>query len=200
LLTNDNKLALPRLWLLAVLKPFYLMEWLSKNKQTLNLGFLSVLLRFIVTTLTTGLLLFLLNRVPFAPSNLTFLATQNYYKAEMIFLPLWGIGIWLLMGSVAYLIIGLLGNRLQFDDILNIIDLGMLAPMPLLWIWDWTLIALNLHQAVIQAIAHSVAQSWEICVEAVGFKRVLGIRQGIAVAVAVIINFIYIGLAIILIR
>ncbi len=54
-------------------------------------GFVMVLIRFVVTSLTSLLALYLLDRVPFAPSRLTFLRNENYYRAEIFFLPLWGI-------------------------------------------------------------------------------------------------------------
>jgi hypothetical protein len=52
-------------------------------------GMWAVLILFIVTSLTTTLALSLLGLLPFAPSNLTFLPTEDYYKAEIFFLFPW---------------------------------------------------------------------------------------------------------------
>ena len=63
----------------------------------------------------------------------------------MFILPLWGLAIWILMASIAYLGLRLTSAKSDYDKILNIIGMGMLVPMPLLWIWDWTAIAANIY-------------------------------------------------------
>ena len=197
---EKHQLTVARAWLLTTTRPLTLMQRLSANDRTIFLGLWSVLLRFGITTITTGLLLVLLKRIPFAPSYLPFIPIEDYYKAELVFLPLWGVAIWLLMGIVAYGIARIAGSRPALGGLLTIIGLGMLAPMAVLWIWDWAMISLNLHRAVIQAVAHSLAQTWEGLVEAVGFKTVLRLKIGTAVAMAVVINIVYVTLAALLIR
>ncbi len=176
------------------------MEWLSKSRPDSFIGLWSVLLRFGLTSLTTLLLLVFLKRTPFAPSYIPFLKIEDYYKAEAIFLPLWGIGIWLIMGVIARVLGGMTRNESALKNNLNIIGLGMLAPMAILWIWDWTMISLDLHKAVIQAIAHTVAQTWEGAVEAVGFRKVLGLKLRTAIIMAVVINVVFIFFAALLVR
>ena len=72
--------------------------------------------------------------------------------------------------------------------------------MAILWIWDWAMILLDLHKAMIQAVAHSLAQIWEGLVEAAGFNKVLGLRVGTAIVMAIAINIVYIALAAVFIR
>lgn len=197
---NEERLTIPRAWLLAATRPFALIKRLSRKPPISHIGLWSVLLRFGITTLTTGLLLVLLRRTPFAPSYVPFLRIEDYYKAEFVLLPVWGIVIWLVMGSFAYFLARLFRNRPAFGVILDIIGLGMLAPMAILWIWDWAMILLDLHKAMIQAVAHSLAQIWEGWVEVVGFNKVLGVRVGTAIVMAIAINIVYIVLAAVFIR
>ena len=72
----------------------------------------------------------LLGRQPFAPSSLGFLATNSYYRAQVFFLPLFGLGIWLLMSALAHVAPRLMGKESHFDLVLNMIGMGMLDPMP----------------------------------------------------------------------
>jgi len=46
-------------------------------------GLWAILIRFVVTALTTTLALYLLGRTPFTPSYLTFLPTERYYQVLM---------------------------------------------------------------------------------------------------------------------
>src|SRR4030042_3639906 len=134
---NEERLTIPRAWLLAATRPFALIKRLSRNPPISHLGLWSVLLRFGITTLTTGLCLVLLGRRPFAPSYVPFLRIEDYYKAELLLLPVWGIAIWLVMGSLAYFLARLFGKRPAFGVILDIIGLGKLAPMGIPWFLGW---------------------------------------------------------------
>ncbi|MBI2830991.1 MAG: YIP1 family protein, partial [Chloroflexi bacterium] len=171
-----------------------------KDKPAPIWGMRAVLIRFVVTSLTSILALYLSGRLPFAPSRLTFLPIEDYYKAEIFFLPLWGLGIWLLMGGIAHTVIRLFGKQSSFDDILNIIGMGMLVPMPVLWLFDWATIALDWYGLTVQAASHSLAQLWETGVQAVGFRKILGLSVFGAVIMAIIINAVYILLAMVFIR
>jgi hypothetical protein len=188
-----------RIWLLGITAPSRIFYTLG-DKPAPFWGMSAVLIRFVVTSLTSILSLYLLGRLPFAPSRLSFLPVENYYRAEIFFLPFWGLGIWLLMGGITHLAIRLFGKRNDFDRILNIIGLGMIVPMPVLWLFDWTAIGLDFYGLMPQAVSHSIAQTWEAGVEAVGFKKLLGLGLPFAVALAVIINAVYILLAMIFIR
>ena len=62
-------------------------------------GLGAVLIRFLVTTLTTTLALLLLGKTPFQPSYLTFLPTENYYQTLVFLFPFFGLAAWLLMSG-----------------------------------------------------------------------------------------------------
>ena len=188
-----------QLWYAGIVNPFKMVSKL-RDLASPNCGFFAVLIRFVVTTLTTGLALYLLGRRPFVPSEFVRLPDDRYYFAQLFFLPLWGFAIWILMTAVVHLILRLARKESDFDRILNIIGMGMLVPMPVLWLWDWAAVAFGLYKVTIMAITHSVAQVWEATVEAIGFAKVLRLKVVVAVLLSVLINGIYIALAMHFIR
>ncbi len=188
-----------RLWLWGVFHPTRSFDEL-KNKPAPQWGLLAVLIRFVTTVLIEPFLLYLLGRQPFAPSYLTFLSTKDYYQAEVFFLPLFGVALWLLMSSLAHVLLRVCGKGSDMDGILNIVGLGMLIPMPVLWACDMAMIALHIFVLPWSAISHATVQVWEASLEALGFSRLLRLRFLPAIALAVVINALYIGLAMIFAR
>lgn len=188
-----------RLWIDGIAGPSKLATALS-NAPGPGVGLAAVWVRFAGTSLTSILSLYLLGRLPFVPSELTMLPTERYYLAEMFFLPLWGLAIWMLMGSVVYLSLRFTRTKGDYDKILNIVGMGMLVPMPLLWLWDWTAIALNIYTVTNQAITHSIAQTWEATVQAVCYAKVLKVSVPVAAALAIVTNAGYVLLAMHFIR
>jgi Yip1 domain len=196
---KPHEMGLLQLWLAALFHPSRAFEEF-KRKPAPQWGLLAVLTRFIPTSLIVTLPLFLLGREPFTPSSLTFLTTNNYYIAQVFFLPIFGLTIWLLMSAFAYVVMRLAGKGSDFDQVLNIVGVGMLIPIPVVWAWDVTMIALNLYQLPVMAVSHTLFQLWEASIEAVGFVRLLRLGIVPAIVVALIINALYIALAAIFIR
>lgn len=188
-----------QVWLSGLINPIRSLDEL-KGKPAPQWGLLAVLIRFIPTSLIVTLPLFLLGREPFTPSSLTFLTTQNYYMAQVVFLPIFGVTIWLLMSAFAHVVLRLAGKGSDFDQVLNIVGVGMLIPIPVVWAWDVTMIALNLYQLPVMAVSHALFQLWEASIEAVGFVRLLRLGIVPAIGVALVINALYIALAMIFIR
>lgn len=188
-----------QVWFLGIVNPFRSFEEL-KSKPAPMWGLWAVLIRFIVTSLTEILPLYLLGRTPFVPSRLTFLPTENYYASEIFFIPLFGFAMWLLGSSTVHVILRLAKKPSDFDKVLNIIGMGMLIPMPVVWLWDWVAIALNWYQVMIMAATHSLFALWGVILYSVGFKRILGLRMGVAIGLALVITVIYISLATIFVR
>jgi hypothetical protein len=188
-----------RLWIDGIAGPPKMTASLS-DAPAPALGLAAVLIRFVATSLTSILPLYLLAMLPFVPSELTMLPTERYYLAEVFFLPLWGLAIWILMGSFVYLSLRFSIVKSEYDKILNIIGIGMLVPMPLLWIWDWTAIALNIYTVTNQAITHSIAQVWEATIQTICYVKLLKVRLLFAIVLAVLTNALYIVLAMHFIR
>ena len=188
-----------RIWVLSLFKPAWVFGRL-KEKPAPSWGFLAVAIRFVGTSLTTILALHLLGHEPFVPSYLTFLGTETYYRAEIFFLPAFGFALWLLGSALVHLILRLSGRASDFDQILNVVGMGMLIPMPAVWLWDWTTIALDWYKTTVIAASHAVFALWGAMLYTIGFKEVLGFRTSLAGGLAAAITGLYIGLAVIFVR
>ena len=125
---------------------------------------------------------------------------ENYYSAEIFFLPVFGFAIWLLGSAIVHLVLRLSGKASDIDQVLNIVGMGMLIPMPVVWLWDWTMIALDWYQITVMATSHSVFALWGVMLYSIGFKRILGLRTFLAIGLALAITIVYIALAMIFIR
>lgn len=188
-----------RLWLVGIYNPARFAEEL-KAKPAPQWGFAAVAIRFFGTTLTTGVLALVFQLKPFQPSSLTFLPTEVYYRYQLFFMPVFGLAVWLLMSAVAHTAMRLAGRRSDFDQVLNVVGFGMLIPMPVVWLWDWTMIGLGTFQLVTMSVSHSLFQLWEASVQAICFRRNLGLGVLPAVVLAVGINIIFILVAMLFVR
>jgi len=143
----------------------------------------------------------LLDRTPFYPSYLTFLATDQYYTAEILFLPIFGLAGWLLSSALVHLVLRGLGKESDFDWILNVVGFGLLIPMPVTWLVDWTTIALNVYGRGMTPLIHVLISVWEIALISVGLAKMEETRPWIYVLLAVLVKVgVYIPLAALLVR
>ena len=150
-----------RLWFLGIINPSAAFDEL-KQKPAPQWGLWAILIRFVVTSLTSILSLHLLDRRPFVDSYLTFLSEENYYAAEVFFLPVFGLAGWLLGSGVVHVILRLAGKKSQFDWILNVIGWGLLVVMPVVWVLDWVSIALDIYGAGLIPVIHALVSVWEV--------------------------------------
>jgi hypothetical protein len=70
----------------------------------------AVVTRFTVQDLVQTLPLALLGRPPFMPAKPP-IRPEHYYRAQLVFLPPSGTGVWLLMGATAHGLLRLSGQR-----------------------------------------------------------------------------------------
>jgi hypothetical protein len=103
-------------------------------------GVVAVVTRFTVQDLVQTLPLALLGRRPFIPARLP-IRPEHHYRAQLAFLPVFGMGQWLLMGATVHGLLRLTGERSDLSRVLDVIGVGMLIPMPALWLCDAALIA-----------------------------------------------------------
>jgi len=106
---KQHEMNFVQLWLSGMINPARSLDEL-KGKPAPQWGLFAVLTRFIPTTIMVTFPLFLLGREPFYPSSLSFLATRNYYMAQVFFLPIFGVTIWLLMSAFAHVALRLAGK------------------------------------------------------------------------------------------
>jgi hypothetical protein len=70
--------------------------------------------------------------------------------------------------------------------------MSMLIPMPLLWLWDWAMIGLERYTLVTMAPSHAVVQLWEAALGAIGFRRILRLSRVAAIALALVVNLVFV--------
>ena len=179
------------LWFTGLLHPSRAMETL-RTRPAPFWGLQAVLLRFVGTSLLVSLPLALLGRVPFEPSYIEFIQEKHYYTVLVFMFPVFGIIAWLLMSSFAHLILRLSSHHTDFDQIANVAGMSMLIPMPIVWVWDLTMIMTGAYGLVTMGISHTIIQIWETIIGTIGLKRVVGLRTRTAILVAIAINLIYV--------
>ena len=174
-----------RVWYLAIINPKSAFSILEEKSAPIW-GFTSILVRFIGTSLTSILTLYLINYRPFVPSYLNFLTEANYYRAEVFFLPVFGVGAWLLSSSLVHLILRFSGRESSIDWIMNVIGFSLLVVMPLVWLLDWSGIAFGFYGATFTIPIHAAVSFWEVGLMGIGFKRM----EDLSWAGALILGFV----------
>ena len=159
------------LWYLALFRPRKAYDRLFTAPAP-QWGFYATLVRFVGTAATSILALEILNKRPFVPPYVTFLDEANYYQAEVFFLPLFGVVVWLLAGALIYLILKLTRYDNNIDWILNVIGFSLLVVMPVVWLLDWVTIALDVYGADFTIPIHAAVSVWEVALMAIGFKKI----------------------------
>ena len=189
-----------RIWFLAIVGPSAAFRELEE-KPAPQWGFVAILVRFVVTALTSILALRLLNWRPFVPSYLLILEDANYYRAEIIFLPVFGIGAWLLSSALVHLILRTSRRESDIDRIMNVIGFSLLVVMPLVWLLDWTGIAFGFYGSTYTIPIHAGVSVWEVALMAIGFKRMPGLSWAVAILLGLVVKAgVYIPLAAVFIR
>jgi hypothetical protein len=119
---------LARWWVRGLVNPVAVMRALLRSGRP-KAGLAAVVTRFTVQDLVQTLPLELLGRRPFIPAKLP-IAPDRHYRAQLVFLPVFGMGQWLLMGSTVHGLLRLAGERSDLSRVLDVIGVGMLIPMP----------------------------------------------------------------------
>ena len=159
------------------------------------------LIRSVGTAMTSILALHLLNRHPFVPPYITFLDETEYYQAEVFFLPLFGLAVWLLASAVVHLILRLFRIVSNIDWIMNVIGSSLLVVKPVVWLVDWVTIAIGVHGADFMIPIHAAVSVWEIALMAMGFRKTERLSWfGAAILGVVVKAGVYIPMAAVFVR
>jgi hypothetical protein len=191
--------ALARTWLLVLISPRAAFR-IAASSRTADLGLRATLLRFIITAITEPLPLALIRRRPFRPPVVKLVGECHFYSVEVVFLPLFGLMSWLVMSATALAGVRRAGGSAQLHQVANIVGLGMLGPMAVLWPWDWAMIATNHFRVRFIAPGHALVEAWEAVLFAIGFSQAFGLRRGPALLLGSLLGAEYVGLAILFIR
>ena len=133
----------------------------------------------------------LLGREPFMPAKVP-VRPENHYRFPAVLLPAFGLGQWLLMGSSAHALLRLTSHPSALARVLDTIGLGMLIPMPALWIADATLIATNRFRMPELGFVNVPTQLWETALIAIGLYVHLGAPLPSAVLAATAASTVYV--------
>ncbi len=79
------------------------------------------------------------------------------------------------MGGTAHGLLRLTGERSDLSRVLDVIGVGMLIPMPPLWLCDMALIAADRFRFPELAIVNPTVQLWETALFSIGLRTVLGV-------------------------
>ena len=164
---------LTRLWVQGALHPVAAMRSLPDTGRP-RVGFTAVLARFAVQDLAQTLPLALLGSRPFTPAKVP-VRPEHHYRAQVIFLPGFGLAEWLLMSGAAQAVLRLTGQQSDVRRVMDVIGLGMLIPMPPLWLADAALIAAGRFKMPELGFVNVPVQAWETALFGIGLHTALNL-------------------------
>ena len=189
-----------RTWFVGIHSPKEAFRILAGKPAPLR-GLVSILVRFTGTSLTSILLLHLLHFKPFVQPYITLLSPSNYYRAEIFFLPFFGIGAWLLSSALVHMILRISGQENSIDRTMNVIGFSLLVVMPVVWFLDWAGIAFGFYGRSFTIPIHAGVSLWEIMLMGIGFREGGSKSRAGALALGTLVKAgIYIPLAALLVR
>lgn len=154
-------------------------------------GLTAVLVRFAVQDLVGTLPLALLGRRPFMPAKVP-IRPEQHYRAQLLFLPAFGVGEWLLMSGVAHGLLRLTGQQSDVRRVMDVIGVGMLIPMPPLWLADAALIAVDEFRMPALGFVNVPVQVWETVLFAIGLHTTLAVPWRRAVLAGLAASTVYV--------
>jgi hypothetical protein len=99
---------------------------------------------------------------------------------------------------VVYVILRLSGYPANFDQILNLGGLLALTIGVVIILFDWLMVALNLHtNAVFLGIAHLlIADPWSIALTAIFYKQYFGVLIWLSLLLGILVRILYMPLVV----
>ncbi len=174
-----------KLWLTAYIKPNKFADELA-TKPAPKWGFIAALQRGLMDSLFTFLPVYLLGRIPPAPSNLSFISTEKYYGALIFLSPIVLIAIWLFSSSIMHLILKLGSKRSDFDQILNISGFVALAIGTVIILWDALWFTIGGMNQYALGISHLIIDIWAIVIATIALKRILDVPVWLGIVLNII--------------
>lgn len=194
---TQQPLNLLQLWWTAVVHPARAFEEV-KHKPAPHWAFWVLLVFNVMISLTTNLARVLSGGEVLLPSWLTFLPDDRYLFAELFFLPVARMAIWLLGGAVVHVTLRLMGKASDIDRILQIGGVVYLVVMPYTFLVDWTTLALGVFGFGLIVYIHGIVDLlWSLTLQVIGLKVLLGLKTKLAlglVFVSTLVTFPYLAI------
>jgi hypothetical protein len=195
----EHSMEFVSVWLMGYVNPARMIENLRYKPAPLW-GVYGQLARTVLDALLLYVPLALMGRSPSTPSCLTFLPTEGYYAASILLAPLVLMAQWLLLGAILHVILRFLGRESDIDQILNITGMSALVVGAFLVVWDWLWIGLGWANPTWLGISHLVVDIWGIVITVIGFRRLLGMPTGPAIALNLVWMILGLPIAIVFVR
>lgn len=180
-----------RVWLSGYAHPAAVGTKLA-DKTAPHWGLYGQGLRALMDALLLYLPLALLGWQPSTPSYLTFVPTERYYAALVLFAPIFLFAQWLLLAVVLHVVLRLLGRPSNMDQIINLTGMAALIVGAFLVVWDWSYVLLGGRSDVFLGITHLLADIWAIIIVTAGLKKLLGVPIGLGI----VLNVLWIALGV----
>jgi hypothetical protein len=174
-----------RLWATGYRSPARFIEAL-KHWPAPQTGALAQLIRVLLDGLVLYLPLALMGRQPSTPSSLSFLPTEDYYWHSVWLAPVVLLAQWLFLSAALHLLLRLFRQPSDIDQILNINGTLALVVGAVILAWDWIYVAAGWRSDVVLGISHLVILIWGMSITVLGYRRILGLRTGVAIGVTVL--------------
>lgn len=144
---------------------------------------------------------YLLKFNPITPAYLPFHHTSQYFLYAAIYWPLFGLLSWAYLTGVNYIVLRLMGYLADFNQILNLDGLLTLTIGTVILIFDWLMVAMNLHtNAVLLGLAHVViADPWSISLTAIFYRKHFAVPSWLTILLGITTRILYMPLAILFI-
>ena len=180
----QRSMSLVQLWWNAMVRPVRAFEEVKKKPAPIW-AFRLLLIFNLMISLTTNLARFLLGHAPLLPSWLTFLPTNRYLLAQVFFMPVLRMAVWILGSCVIHLGIRLAGKPSDMDKILNIGGVQYLVVMPYTFLVDWSTLALGVFDISLIGYIHGgIDLVWSIALQVIGLRVMMGLRTGQALGLS----------------
>jgi hypothetical protein len=190
-----------QVWFRSYLHPRWVMDTIAQQRNALH-GALYTIARGLALSLLFYLPFYLLKFEPITPAYLKIFDTPHYFLFAAFIWPAWSLFSWIYLEGVVYGILRLLRYPANLVQILNLGGLLSLTIGIVLLVFDWGMVALNLHtNATFLGIAHIViADPWAIALTAIFYKKFFGVPPWVSVLLGILVRMLYVPLAILFIR
>jgi hypothetical protein len=181
---GKEPMGLFRVWWTAVVRPSRAFEEVA-TKPAPGWAFRVIFIFNILISLTTNFARVLAGQDPLLPSWLTFLPTEKYLFAQLFFMPVLRMALWLLGAGVIHTGIRLAGKPSDFDRILTIGGIQYLVVLPYSFLVDWTALAFGVFGIGLIGIIHgAIDLVWSTVLQVIGLRTLLGLRTGFALGLS----------------